>query len=99
MGQWIKALNIESEDLGSSPSFSLYKRYALGNNGVNSLDSDCQNQINENIFCKVWSAMQILGIITIVLTLLERKYECYFVRDINVIGKVNLKFWFLEIYL
>lgn len=38
----------------------------------------------------MWSAMQILGIITIVLTLLEKKYKCYFEGDIKVIGKINL---------
>lgn len=79
-----------SEDVGSSPSLSLYKFYALGNNGVNNLNSDCENQISEYIVRKMWSAMQILGIITIVLTLLEKKYKCYFEGDIKVIGKINL---------
>lgn len=61
-----KALDIESEDLGSSPRFSLYKLYAWGNNGVKSLYNVCKNQISKSVRYKVWSAKQILGIFIII---------------------------------
>lgn len=65
-GSMKKALDIDSEDLGSSPSFLLYKLYALGNNGIKSLYNVCKNQISKSVLCKMWSAKQILGIFIII---------------------------------